>query len=171
MEGIQSGHQILQPVQVQQRPIKIESEKWESKSLYTLILSDPDAPNRKEHQYREWMHWVVVNVPVKENTNELDVAKGEHVVEYIGAGPPQDSGLHRYVFLAVEQPQGKIEFQDAKLKNTSGENRGGWKVRDVLQKHNLGKVTALACFEAEWDEAVRGLYDRLGKGIPADKVM
>lgn len=31
----------------------------ESDSFYTLILTDPDAPNRKNPTRREWNHWLV----------------------------------------------------------------------------------------------------------------
>ena len=54
---------------------------------------DPDAPSRKEPKYREWRHWVVVNIPGG------DVSKGEVCAEYVGAGPPKGTGLHRYVIL------------------------------------------------------------------------
>lgn len=57
------------------------------------IPSDPDAPSRSDPKWREWRHWVVVNIPGSE------VAKGEEVAAYIGAGPPEGTGLHRYVFL------------------------------------------------------------------------
>ena len=57
------------------------------------MCTDPDAPSRKNPKYREWRHWVVVNVPGG------DVSKGEVCAEYVGAGPPQGTGLHRYIVL------------------------------------------------------------------------
>lgn len=98
------------------------------------------------------------------------MSKGETCVEYIGSGPPEGTGLHRYIFVVLEQ-RDKVQFDPSdKLKNTSGENRGGWKLRDMIKEYNLGKAVSLGCFEAEWDEAVPKLYERLEKGIPADKV-
>lgn len=32
-------------------------------SLYTLCMTDPDAPSRQNPKYREWHHWLVVNIP------------------------------------------------------------------------------------------------------------
>ena len=58
-----------------------------------MSISDPDAPSRKDPKYREWRHWVVVNIPGG------DVSKGEVCAEYIGAGPPKGTGLHRYIIL------------------------------------------------------------------------
>lgn len=30
---------------------------------YTLMLVDPDAPSRADPKFREWVHWVVCNIP------------------------------------------------------------------------------------------------------------
>lgn len=32
-------------------------------SYYTLLMVDPDAPSRKNHTMREFIHWMVVNIP------------------------------------------------------------------------------------------------------------
>jgi len=51
-----------------------------------LSISDPDAPSRKEPNFREWHHWLVGNIP------GTDVAEGETLSEYVGAGPPEGTG-------------------------------------------------------------------------------
>lgn len=92
--------------------------KWtaEPESFYTLIMTgminshvnriflilianhiDPDAPSRQAPVNREFLHWLVANIPGDQ------VAKGDTIAEYIGSGPPKDSGLHRYVFLVYKQ--------------------------------------------------------------------
>ncbi|KAH7549388.1 hypothetical protein JRO89_XS13G0023700 [Xanthoceras sorbifolium] len=35
----------------------------ESDELYTLIMTDPDAPSPSEPSMREWIHWMVVDIP------------------------------------------------------------------------------------------------------------
>ena len=50
------------------------------------IFLDPDAPSRKEPKFREWHHWLVVNIPGQ------DVSKGETLSEYVGSGPPEGTG-------------------------------------------------------------------------------
>lgn len=92
----------LTPRQVKDIPVAVE---WaaDADSFYTLIMTDPDAPSRKEPTHREWNHWLVVNIPGN------NVAAGETLSEYVGAGPPPKSGLHRYVFVVFKQ-DGKHEF-------------------------------------------------------------
>jgi len=51
-----------------------------------IFVLDPDAPSRKEHTYREWHHWLVGNIPGKDITN------GETLSEYVGSGPPPETG-------------------------------------------------------------------------------
>lgn len=61
------------------------------------MFSDPDAPSRANPSEREWLHWAVVNIPGS------NVTAGNTIAEYVGSGPPKDSGLHRYVFLVFRQ--------------------------------------------------------------------
>ena len=55
---------------------------------------DPDAPSRSDPKWGEWRHWMVFNIP------GAHLAKGQEWWTYIGAGPPKDTGLHRYIFLS-----------------------------------------------------------------------
>lgn len=62
--------------------------KWnaESGALYTLCMTDPDAPSRQNPKFREWHHWLVGNIPGS------DIAKGDTLSAYVGSGPPQGTG-------------------------------------------------------------------------------
>lgn len=91
----------LTPTQVKDLPSV--SFAADPQKFYTLVMTDPDAPSRIEPTYREFKHWVVVNIPGD------DVASGENLAEFVGSGPPMDTGLHRYVFLVYEQPK-KLPF-------------------------------------------------------------
>lgn len=99
----------LTPTQVKDKP----SLKWEhdEDSFYTLILSDPDAPSRAKPTIREVRHWYVVNIPGNK------VEEGDTLFDYIGSGPPKDTGLHRYVFTVYKQP-GSLNFDEPRVPNT-----------------------------------------------------
>ena len=90
----------LTPTQVKDLP----EVSWNAEpgALYTLLFTDPDAPSRETPTLGEVCHWLVINIPGSK------VAKGQTVAEYIGSGPPEGSGMHRYIFLIFKQA-GKIE--------------------------------------------------------------
>ena len=67
--------------------------KGASEKDLCVLTVDPDAPSRADPKWGEWRHWLVVNIP------GCEVSKGEALSVYIGSGPPQGTGLHRYVFL------------------------------------------------------------------------
>lgn len=69
------------------------------------FFADPDAPSREDPKHREWAHWTVTNIP------GAQVEKGDTIAEYVGSGPPKDTGLHRYVFLVYKQEQ-KHDFDE-----------------------------------------------------------
>jgi len=143
----------LKPRQVKDQP----TVEWDAKpsSLYTLCFTDPDAPSRADPKYREWHHWLVGNIPGS------DVSKGETLSEYVGSGPPQGTGLHRYVFLVYEQPK-KLTFDEPRLTNRSGDNRGKFAIRKFASKYELGDPVAGNFYQAEWDDYVPELYKQLG---------
>ncbi|CAG7837088.1 unnamed protein product [Allacma fusca] len=142
----------LTPTQV--RHIPAVSYHADPNNFYTLVMTDPDAPSRADPKFREWHHWLVVNIPGS------DVSKGETLSEYIGSGPPEGTGLHRYVFLVYEQP-GKLKFDEKRLTNRSGEHRGKFSIRKFAAKHKLGEPIAGNFYQAEWDEYVPKLYEQL----------
>lgn len=99
----------LRPTQTKDAPnVTWEAEK---NTFYTLMMVDPDAPSRANPLYREIRHWLVMNIP------ESDVKEGDEVVEYIGSGPPNGTGLHRYIYLVFKQPNGKIEHNEPRATN------------------------------------------------------
>ncbi|CAJ0579065.1 unnamed protein product, partial [Mesorhabditis spiculigera] len=144
---------VLTPTQVQNPP----QVSWEAEAdaLYTLLLTDPDAPSRKEGKL-EWHHWLVANIPGNK------VSEGEVLSAYVGAGPPPNTGLHRYVFLLWKQPGKLSDAEHGHLTNTSPAKRDGFEARAFAKKHNLGQPIAGNFFQAEHDDYVPKLYKQLG---------
>ncbi|KAG2188790.1 hypothetical protein INT44_003929 [Umbelopsis vinacea] len=70
-------------------------------AYYTLIMTDPDAPSREDPKFGEWRHWVVTNIPGSQPG--VSVASATQHTPYIGPGPPEGSGFHRYCFLLFKQ--------------------------------------------------------------------
>ncbi|KAL3266886.1 hypothetical protein HHI36_011036 [Cryptolaemus montrouzieri] len=143
---------ILTPTQVKDMP----KLKWtaDSNELYTLCMTDPDAPSREKPHIREWHHWLVGNIPGN------DVMNGETLTGFVGSGPPKGTGLHRYVFLVYKQPK-RITFNEGRIPNTTGDNRGCFSIRKFASKYNLGEPIAGNFYRAEWDDYVPTLYKQL----------
>ena len=120
-----------------------------------FVFPDPDAPSRKNPKFGVWHHWLVTNIPGN------SVSSGDVMSEYVGAGPPNGTGLHRYVFLLFKQ-QGKQDFPGLnKITNHSSNGRPKWKVREFVNKYNLGSPIAGNFFQAEYDSYCEELYKQL----------
>lgn len=134
----------------------IPTVQWnaDSGSFYTLCMTDPDAPSRITPTYREWHHWLVGNI------QGGNIASGTTLSEYIGSGPPPDTGLHRYVFLIYKQNE-KLTFDEPRLTNRSGDNRGGFSIAKFAKKYNLGNPVAGNFYQAKFDDYVPILYKQL----------
>lgn len=99
---------ILTPTQTKDKPqVTWPAEKG---AFYTLVKTDPDVPSRQSPSLREIRHWTVINIPGSA------VEKGDEVVGYFGSGPPNGTGLHRYVLLAYKQSR-KIKYSDPRISN------------------------------------------------------
>lgn len=120
-----------------------------------VYVTDPDAPSRKDPKFREWHHWLVGNILGSK------VSQGEVLSEYIGSGPPEGTGLHRYVFLLYKQPE-KLTFDERRLTNRSADNRGNFSIRKFALKYKLGDPIAGNMYQAEFDDYVPLLYKQLG---------
>lgn len=150
---VKEGNELT-PTQVKDIP----TVNWNAdpNKFYTLAMTDPDAPSRKEPTFREWHHWLVGNIPGN------NVGGGETLSAYVGSGPPPKTGLHRYVFLVYQQP-GKLTFDEQRLTNTSGANRGKFSISAFAKKHNLGDPIAGNFYQAQYDDYVPILYKQLGE--------
>lgn len=126
-------------------------------AFYTLCLTDPDAPSRAEPKFREFLHWLVVNIPGR------DLASGQTLVEYIGSGPPLGTGLHRYVLLVYRQP-GRITPDESHVSNTSREGRRSFRIRAFAAKYQLGQPVAANFYQAQYDDYVPTLHEQLSRG-------
>lgn len=142
----------LTPTQVKDEP----NVEWTgvAGSFYTLLMTDPDAPSRADKSIGEVRHWLVVNIPGN------DLKAGEAIVEYVGSGPPKDSGLHRYVFLLFKQTKGKQEFNVAAANNKSREGRLSTNTRKLVADHNL-ELVAGNFFIAQYDDYVALLHAKM----------
>ncbi|RWS09641.1 phosphatidylethanolamine-binding-like protein [Dinothrombium tinctorium] len=142
----------LTPSQVKDLPVHLSWPKEEG-ALYTLCMTDPDAPSRKNQKFGESHHWLVVNIP------ENDVQRGKTLSEYVGTGDPKGGGVHRYVFLVYKQPR-ELKPDESVLSSRSADNRTNFKTTDFAKKYNLGNPIAGNFFQVQLDDYVSKLYNQ-----------
>lgn len=111
------------------------------------LSKDPDAPSRNNSFLREIRHWMVVNI------EGSDLSTGEIAAEYIGSGPPQGTGLHRYVFLLFKQTTGRISYTDGRISKRSLNGRLFTSTRTLITKFSL-ELVAGNFYQAQYDDYV-----------------
>jgi phosphatidylethanolamine-binding protein (PEBP) family uncharacterized protein len=142
---------VLTATQVQHFP-KIS---WDAKpgELYTLIMADPDAKDRKHHEFRCWRHFTKVNIPGN------DVSQGKELAGFVPTGAPKDTGLHRYVWMLYRQ-SGTLQIDEPHIASDIAGGRAKFNVEAWAKKHGLGEPVAVTWYEAEYDSFVDELYAR-----------
>ncbi|KAJ4889444.1 Protein MOTHER of FT and TF 1 [Raphanus sativus] len=113
-----------------------------SNELYTLVMTDPDAPSPSEPNMREWVHWIVVDIPGGTNPS-----KGKEILQYMEPRPPV--GIHRYIFVLFRQnsPVGMMVQQPP--------SRANFSTRMFAGHLDLGLPVATVYFNAQKEPASR----------------
>ncbi|XP_022212991.1 protein D3 [Drosophila obscura] len=144
---VEQGNELT-PTQVKDEPrvTWVSPEGEGSETLLTLLMVDPDAPSREDPEFREILHWAVVNIPGD------DPRAGYILAEYVGSGPPLNTGLHRYVFLLYRQSR-KIE-ETLPIIKTIRKGRLNFSARDFAAKNRLGSPIAANYYQAKYDDYV-----------------
>ncbi|KAK6124014.1 hypothetical protein DH2020_042230 [Rehmannia glutinosa] len=105
-------------------------------NYYTLVMVDPDAPSPSEPTFREWLHWLVIDIP-----EGSDASEGKEMMPYMGPQPP--TGIHRYVFAAFRQ-HGLMETVARRPVE-----RGHFNTRRFTSENELGLPAAALYFNSQ----------------------
>ena len=143
---------LLTPTEVRHAPVV--AFKSVPNKLYTLLMIDPDAPSKAEPMYREFVHWVVVNIP------GCDITAGEVVAPYFGAAPPYKSGPHRYFIFLYEQPTPLSPTEVSNLVDYFV-RRGGFTIVRWAAKMGYDFPVGVEGFHSQWDEYVDELHNQM----------
>ncbi|KAL1789165.1 phosphatidylethanolamine-binding protein 1, partial [Sigmodon hispidus] len=76
-----------------------------------------------------------------------DISNGKVFSDYMGSGPPSDTGLHRYVWLAYKQDK-PLNCDEPIFSNRSGDHHGKFKVATYCKKCHLGDPVAGMCYQS-----------------------
>lgn len=138
---------ILTPTQVKDLP-KV-TFKAEEGALYCIVMTDIDCG-----PMTECLHWILTDV------KNGDSSTGKDHTVFIGSGPPENTGLHRYVFLVFKQPNNFKVKEPERGRNF--DSRIKWSARKFALDNNLGKAEAGNFYRAEFDSYVPILHKEVG---------
>ncbi|KAJ3693882.1 hypothetical protein LUZ60_009362 [Juncus effusus] len=124
-----TGTQLM-PSAVVNKP-RVEVGGNDLRVLYTLVMVDPDAPNPSNPTLREYLHWLVTDIPAT-----TDVSFGKEVICY--ESPEPRSGIHRMVFALFRQIGRETVI--------APQVRSNFNTRHFARQHNLGLPVAAAFF-------------------------
>ncbi|XP_077244021.1 PEBP (phosphatidylethanolamine-binding protein) family protein [Tasmannia lanceolata] len=108
-------------------------------TLYTLVMTDPDAPSPSDPTMREWIHWIMVDIP-----GGSDASQGNEVLAYNGPRPP--IGIHRYIFVLFQQKGPSIPIEPPVARNN-------FRTREFSDQYGLGLPVATVYFNAQKEPA------------------
>ncbi|PKA64473.1 Protein heading date 3A [Apostasia shenzhenica] len=130
----------LRPSAIVHRP-RVDVGGDDLRVLYTLVMVDLDAPNPSNPSSREYLHWMVADIPAT-----TDASFGREMVMY--ESPRPMTGIHRIVLVLFRQPR--------RNSIPKPESRHNFSTRDFAAAHNLGEPIAAAYFNCQRDAGAGG---------------
>nr|WPN08178.1 flowering locus T [Hemerocallis fulva] len=123
----------FKPSQVVHQP-RVEIGGNDHMTFYTLVMVDPDAPSPSNPHLREYVHWIVTDIP-----GGTGVDSGQELMCY--ESPRPTAGIHRFVFVLFQQ-LGKHTVY-------APDWRQNFKTRDFAELYNLGSPVAAAYYNCQ----------------------
>lgn len=132
--------------------------------FYTLIMTDPDAPSRVNPNLREFIHWVIVNIPAHQ------VNLGTTVLPYLPPAPAYATGLHRYIFCLYKQKCLLNKEEIAAASEFFQERKEIKSYQWIYALSNLfvSIPVGLEAFLTEWDVSVDERHEEM-RWVPPDQ--
>ncbi|PIA34356.1 hypothetical protein AQUCO_03800154v1 [Aquilegia coerulea] len=111
------------------------------RTFYTLVMVDPDAPSPSSPSQREYLHWLVTDIPGSTNATF-----GQEVVCY--ESPRPTVGIHRYIFVLFQQLGRQTVYAP------------GWRLnfntKDFAEIYNLGLPVSAVYFNCQRERGCGG---------------
>ncbi|XP_013635334.1 PREDICTED: protein FLOWERING LOCUS T-like [Brassica oleracea var. oleracea] len=104
------------------------------RNFYTLVMVDPDVPSPSNPHLREYLHWLVTDIPATTGT-----AFGNELVHY--ENPCPTSGIHRVALMLFWQLGRQTVY--------APEWRQRFNTREFAENYNLGLPVAAVFFNCQ----------------------
>nr|CBN73209.1 flowering locus T protein [Festuca pratensis]CBN73211.1 flowering locus T protein [Lolium perenne]CBN73217.1 flowering locus T protein [Lolium perenne] len=123
----------LKPSMVTHQP-RVEVGGNEMRTFYTLVMVDPDAPSPSDPNLREYLHWLVTDIP-----GTTGASFGQEVMCY--ESPRPNMGIHRFVLVLFQQLGRQTVYAPGWRQN--------FNTRDFAELYNLGPAVAAVYFNCQ----------------------
>ncbi|KAK8669291.1 hypothetical protein V6N13_106726 [Hibiscus sabdariffa] len=130
----------LKPSQVVNQP-RVDVGGNDLRTFYTLVMVDPDAPSPSDPNLREYLHWLVTDIPAT-----TGAGFGQEVVCY--ESPRPTIGIHRFVFVLFRQLGRQTVYAPGWRQN--------FNTRDFAELYNLGLPVAPVYFNCQRESGSGG---------------
>ncbi|KAL7127120.1 hypothetical protein ABFS83_14G233900 [Erythranthe nasuta] len=140
-QRVNNGHELF-PSTLTSKP-RVVVHGGDMRTFYTLIMTDPDAPGPSDPYLREYLHWIITDIP-----GTTDSSFGKEVVSY--EMPRPNIGIHRIVFVLFKQKKKRLCHVI-----TPPPCRDGFKTRFFADQYELGLPVAAVFFNCQRESAAR----------------
>ncbi|KAJ0972671.1 hypothetical protein J5N97_020630 [Dioscorea zingiberensis] len=135
---VYNGHEFY-PSAVISKP-RVEVQGGDMRSLFTLVMTDPDVPGPSDPYLREHLHWVVTDIP-----GTTDSSFGRELMSY--ESPKPNIGIHRFIFVLFKQKKRQSVSPPA--------SRDCFNTRQFAEENDLGLPVNAVYFNAQRETAAR----------------
>ncbi|XP_076945080.1 protein HEADING DATE 3A-like [Bidens hawaiensis] len=130
----------LRPSQVVNQP-RVDIGGDDLRAFHTLVMVDPDAPSPSDPNLREYLHWLVTDIPATTGARF-----GQEIVCY--ESPRPSMGIHRMVFVLFRQLGRQTVYAPGWRQN--------FNTRDFAELYNLGSPVAAVYFNCQRESGFGG---------------
>ncbi|KAL8202014.1 hypothetical protein R6Q57_011161 [Mikania cordata] len=130
----------LKPSKVVSQP-RVDVGGDDLRAFHTLVMVDPDAPSPSDPNLREYLHWLVTDIPATTGARF-----GQEIVCY--ESPRPSMGIHRIVFVLFRQLGRQTVYAPGWRQN--------FNTKDFAELYNLGSPVAAVYFNCQRESGVGG---------------
>ncbi|CAF1314470.1 unnamed protein product [Adineta steineri] len=101
---------------------------------FTLIMADPDAPQRGNERAGPWLHWIQADFQGN------NISNGKTLADYQGPAPPSGTGPHQYIFLLYKSATNDFSKHNGSIAVSDSGKRKQFSLKNFENDHQLQLV-------------------------------
>ena len=151
---------------VSEIPAKLNIQVFDKgERLVSIAVMDPDVPDEERDTFGSRCHFLAVNIPISPTSTSVSLSKLDkenHVIHpwlppYAQKGAP----YHRLAVFVLQQ-DGTKPMDVEVLRNSVGQRREGFQVRQFTHNSRTMHAIGMHLFRSKWDEGTDGVVQRAG---------